>query len=402
MKDPRVARLAQTIVGYSTRLQKGEKCLLEAFDIPADVVGTFVEEIARVGGVPMVHVRQNEVTRALLVNAQEGTWKAQGAADLALMKEAQAYIGLRGSLNVAEMSDVPNDRMQWYQTHYLQPVHFQQRVPKTRWCVLRWPTASFAQQAGMSTRAFEDFYFDVCTMDYAKMAEAMKPLKAAMEKTNFVRIKGPDTDLSFSIKDIPAIMCTGDRNIPDGEVFTAPVKNSVNGTIHFNTPTLYFGTRFENIRLEFRNGKIVNATGSDSKRLNEILDSDEGARYVGEFSIAFHPLIRRPMLDILFDEKIMGSFHFTPGNAYDEADNGNRSKIHWDMVMIQTPECGGGEIFFDGVCVRRNGRFIIDSLDCLNPERILGQPAPPKTAPYGTIPEKKAEKRDKATSGRRK
>ncbi|MCE9582599.1 MAG: aminopeptidase, partial [Planctomycetes bacterium] len=323
MKDPRVAKLAKILVTYSCRVQPGEKVLLEAFDIPSDVVGTIIEEISAAGGIPLVHVRQNEVTRALLVNGREETWKAQGAADLALMKEAQAYIGLRGGFNVSEMSDVPNGNMQWYQTHYMQPVHFKRRITNTKWCVLRWPTASFAQQAGMSTRAFEDFYFDVCTMDYGKMAEAMKPLKAVMERTNIVRLKGPasDTDLTFSIKGIPAIMCVGDRNIPDGEVFTAPVKNSVNGTIHFNTPTLYFGTRFENIRLEFRNGKIVNATGSDTKRLNDILDSDEGARYVGEFSLGFHPLIKKPMLDILFDEKIMGSFHFTPGNAYDEADN---------------------------------------------------------------------------------
>lgn len=400
MRDPRVVKLAKTLVGYSCRVQPGEKVLVEAFDIPPDVVGILVEEISAAGGVPLVHVRQNEVTRGLLVHGKEETWKAQGAADLALMKEAQAYIGLRGSLNVAEMSDVPNLNMQWYQTHYMQPVHFKRRITNTKWCVLRWPSPSFAQQAGMSTRAFEDFYFEVCTMDYAKMAEAMTPLRDLMQKTNTVRVKAPDTDLTMSIKGIPAIPCRGDMNIPDGEVFTAPVKNSVNGKIRFNAPTIYSGSRFENICLEFRNGKVVSATSSDTKRLNEILDSDDGGRFLGEFAIGFHPLIKKPMLDILFDEKIMGSLHMALGNSYDIADNGNKSKIHWDMVLIQTPEAGGGEIWFDGVCIRRNGRFILPELECLNPERLLGGAAPPKTAPFGSGAKEKtgSKKREKATT----
>lgn len=395
MRDPRVQKLARILVNYSCGVKPGDKVLVEGFDVPPDAVGAVVEEVAAAGGVPLVHVRQNEVTRALLVHGKEDTWKAHGAADLALMKEAQAYIALRGSLNVAEMSDVPNANMQWYQTHYMQPVHFKRRVTDTRWCVLRWPTPSFAQQAGMSTRAFEDFFFDVCTMDYAKMADAMQPLAKAMMKTNMVRLKAPETDLTMSIKGIPAIPCVGDRNIPDGEVFTAPVKNSVNGVIRFNAPTIYLGSRFDNVRLEFRNGKVVNATASDTKRLNEILDSDEGGRYLGEFAIGFHPLIKKPMLDILFDEKIGGSIHMALGNSYDEAPNGNSSKIHWDLVLLMTPEWGGGEVWFDDRCVRRNGRFIVPELECLNPENLLGKPdAPPKTAAY-------AEKKEKATSRRK-
>lgn len=391
MKDPRVVKLAKTLVNYSCRVQPGEKVLLEAFDVSPDVVGAIVEEIAAAGGTPLVHVRQNEVTRALLTSGTEDTWKAHGEADLALMKQAQAYIGLRGSLNVAEMSDVPNAKMQWYQTHYMQPVHFKRRITNTKWCVLRWPSPSFAQQAGMSTKAFEDFYFDVCTMDYAKMAGAMAPLRDLMGKTDRVRIKAPDTDLSMSIKGIPAIPCVGDMNIPDGEVFTAPVKTSVNGKIRFNAPTIYLGSRFQDVRLEFRNGKVVNATSSDTKRLNEILDSDEGGRYLGEFAIGFHPLIKRPMLDILFDEKIMGSLHMALGNSYDIADNGNKSKIHWDLVLIQTAEAGGGEIWFDDRCIRRDGRFIVKELECLNPENLLGGPAPAAPKPAaGKKPSAKA------------
>jgi aminopeptidase len=228
-----------------------------------------------------------------------------------------------------------------------------------------------AQLAGMSTEQFEDFYFDVCTLDYAKMSEAEKPLKDRMERTDRIRIVGPlDTNLEFSIKGIPAIQCDGDRNIPDGEVFTAPVRDSVNGVIHFNAGTIYQGKPFDNIRLVFKDGKIVEATGSDTKALNDILDTDDGSRYVGEFALGFNPHIKRAMRDILFDEKINGSIHLTPGRAYEEADNGNRSKIHWDMVLIQTEECGGGEIFFDDELIRKNGRFLPDYLQVLNPENL--------------------------------
>ena len=211
----------------------------------------------------------------------------------------------------------------------------------------------------------------MCTLDYDKMAAAEQPLKERMERTDRVRIVGPnDTDLTFSIKGIPAIPCIGDRNIPDGECFTAPVKDSVNGVLHYNAGTIYNGKAFDDVRLVFKNGRIIEATGSDTKADNEIFDTDEGARYVGEFSLGFNPYIKRAMRDILFDEKICGSIHFTPGQAYDEADNGNRSKIHWDMVLIQTEEFGGGEIWFDDELIRRDGKFVPDYLQGLNPENL--------------------------------
>ena len=173
-----------------------------------------------------------------------------------------------------------------------------------------------AQQAGMSTEAFEDFYFQVCTIDYAKMAEAMKSLKSLMERTDRVHITGPGTDLEFSIKGIPVVPCPGENNIPDGEVFTAPVRESVNGFIIFNTPSIQRGKTFKDIRFEFENGRIVKATADQTEELNKILDIDEGARFIGEFSLGVNPNILAPMKDTLFDEKICGSFHFTPGACY--------------------------------------------------------------------------------------
>ncbi|MAZ95716.1 MAG: aminopeptidase [Planctomycetaceae bacterium] len=370
MPDPRYAELAGKLVTNSCQIKEGEKVLIEAFDLPELMVVALVRAVRAAGGVPFVTLKNNRVLRELYREATAEQMQLAGEVELSLMKQMDAYIAMRGSTNIAEMSDVPSDNMQLYQTHWLQPVHFQERVPNTKWVVLRWPTASMAQQAEMSSEQFEDFYFDVCCLDYRKMGEAIEPLRELMNRTDRVRLTGPDTDLRFSIKDIPAIACSGDRNIPDGECFTAPVRDSIEGHIHFNARTLYHGTIFSDVRLEFKGGKVVGATSNNTDKLNEILDSDEGARYVGEFAIAFNPLIREPMLDILFDEKIDGSFHFTPGNAYDEADNGNRSEVHWDMVMIQRAEHGGGEIIFDDVVIRKDGRFVLPELEGLNPENL--------------------------------
>ena len=372
MKDPRVARLADTLVGYSTRVQPGERVLIETYDIPDDVITTLVDRVAEAGGLPFVTAKRNKVLRALYRNATEEQMRLTAQVEKARMSEMNAYIGVRGADNSSEHSDVPDDRMKLFRSLWWHPVHSETRIKKTKWVVLRWPTPSMAQQAGMSTEAFEDFYFDVCTFDYSKMDAAIAPLKARMDAADQVRITGRNTELNFSIKSIPTVPCTGQFNIPDGECFTAPVRNSVNGVIAFNTPTIYQGTVFEGIRLELEDGKIVGAAaaGTLTDKLNQILDSDAGARFVGEWSLGFNPYVLHPMKDILFDEKIAGSFHFTPGEAYEEADNGNRSAVHWDMVFIQRPEFGGGDIFFDDELIRRDGLFVPEDLQPLNPDSL--------------------------------
>ncbi|MBT5876349.1 MAG: aminopeptidase [Candidatus Latescibacteria bacterium] len=371
MRDPRFEKLAHVLVTHSTRVQSGERVLVEGFDIPDEMLIALIRTIREAGGTPLVSIKHQRIQRELIM-AQDDSVPFAGDYEAYRMKQVDVYMGLRGSYNVMELSDVSAEAMKQYDQKWLQPVHLDIRVPNTKWVVLRWPLASMAQQANMSTGAFEDFYFDVCTMDYGRMASAIEPLKALMESTEQVHIKGPGTDLSFSIKDIPAIPCAGECNIPDGECFTAPVRDSVSGVIQFNTPTLYHGVTFTDIRLRFKDGKIIEATCNNTARLNEILDADEGARYTGEFAIGFNPFITEPMLDILFDEKIAGSFHFTPGQAYEDADNGNRSGVHWDMVMIQTPEYGGGEIAFDGEVIRQDGLFVRKDLRGLNPEALRG------------------------------
>jgi aminopeptidase len=304
------------------------------------------------------------VNRALALEASDRQLDIVAGLDLARMKKMNAYIAMRGSHNITELADVPPDKMQLIGKK-MRAVQ-DQRVKRTKWVVLRWPTPSMAQLAGMSTEAFEDFYFDVCTLDYRKLQPGMKALNSLMENTDRVQIKGPGTDLNFSIKSIPAVICGGDRNIPDGEVFTAPVRDSAEGQITFNVPSIYQGTAFDGVQLKFKRGKVVEATSNETKKLNKILDSDAGARYIGEFSLGFNPRVFQPMRDILFDEKIAGSFHFTPGQAYEDADNGNRSQVHWDMVSIQRPDYGGGEIYFDGKLIRKNGEFLPKQLRSLN------------------------------------
>jgi aminopeptidase len=368
MTDPRYTKLAKLLVNYSTALKKGDRILLDMIDVPDEFTVELVRAARVAGAIPIVETRHTRVGREVLRELNERHGALMRDLEMFRMKKMQAYIAIRGSENASENSDVPASRMSLY-SRIIRPV-LNYRVNKTRWCVLRWPTPSMAQAAGMSTEAFENLYFDVCTLDYRRMARAMIPLERRMKRADRVRLKSPGTDLAFSIRGIGAKMCKGDRNIPDGEVFSCPVKDSVNGRIQFNTPTLYSGTRFENVCLEFKNGKVIKATSNNTKRLNDILDTDAGARYVGEFSLGLNPYILNPMCDILFDEKIAGSLHFTPGQAYEECDNGNRSAVHWDMVLIQRPEWGGGEVWFDDELIRKNGLFVPRDLKGLNPANL--------------------------------
>ncbi|MCA9240986.1 MAG: aminopeptidase [Planctomycetales bacterium] len=366
MQDPRINKLADLLLDHSCELKPGETVLIEAIDLPdQQLTCALIEGAAARGATPLVTTKDLKVLRSLYRTATEASMRLAGELERSRMEQVQAYIGVRGAGNSSEHADVPHDRMDLYQQLWLRRVN-DYRVPKTKWVVLRYPTPSFAQAAGMSTDAFTDFYFDVCTADYAKMAEDQKPLIKRMEAAEQVKIVGPGTELEFSIKDIPVRPCFGQRNIPDGEVFTAPVKDSINGVIQFNTQSRYQGTVFSDILFEFKKGKIVKATANNTERINAILDSDDGARYTGEWSLGCNNYVRHPMLDTLFDEKIGGSFHLTPGQAYEDADNGNRSRIHWDLVLIQREDYGGGEVWFDGELIRKDGFFVTDDLTGLN------------------------------------
>jgi len=370
MHDLRISTLAKTLVRYSVNIQKGEKVLIQSNGIEPSLVKALIKEVYAVGGLPFVQLNDHSILRELYLGTSEEHMKAMASYEAYRMNEMDAFIGFTSLRNASEFADVPSDKMDIYHKYFVKQVHMEIRVPKTKWVVLRYPSPAMAQLADMSTEAFEDFYFNVCNLDYAKMSKAMDSLVRLMEQTDKVRIVGKDTDLSFLIKGLPAIKCDGKMNIPDGEVYTAPVRESVNGIITYNAPSEYQGFTFDKIQFEFKNGKIINATSNNTERLNKILDTDEGSRYIGEFAIGVNPYITKPMKETLFDEKIAGSIHFTPGNAYDDCFNGNRSAIHWDLVYIQTPEYGGGEIYFDDLLIRKDGRFVIPELENLNPENL--------------------------------
>lgn len=369
MRDPRTDRLAHSIVNYSCNIQPGEKVIIESHGDHQDAfIKALIREIYAAGASPFLWMYKMDIRREILMQANAQQLQTAAEADSLLMSRMDVYIRVRGEENTSELGDVPAERMAEFGRIYSKAVNAAK--PKGKWCVMHYPTEGMAQAEGMSMEALENRFFEVCAMDYSRMKQAFLPLKELMERTDRVHIIGKGTDLTFSIRGIPAVPCAGENNIPDGEIFTAPVKDSVNGVITYNTTAFYEGTAFEQIRFRFENGKIVEAVSSDTKRLNDILDRDEGSRYIGEFAIGVNPYVTSPMKDSMFNEKMTGSIHFTPGNSISSADNGNRSSIHWDIVHAQTPEYGGGEIWFDDVLIRKDGRFVLPELEALNPENL--------------------------------
>lgn len=371
MKDPRHEKLAKLLVEYSIELQKGEKCLIQTLDVPVELVEALIKAVYAAGAYPVVNLTSERIQRVLAAGASKDSLALLADTEVYRMKKMDAYIGVRAEQNAMELGDVGADNMALYRTGYIEPVHFGVRIPDTRWVVLRYPTPAMAYLAGMSSEAFEDFYYRVSVdVDYPAMSRAMDRAVEYLERAKKVQITGPGTDLSFSIEGLPAVKCAGEMNIPDGEVYTCPVKDSVEGVISYNTPSTEDGFTYRDIVLRFEKGKIVDAKANDTKRINEVLDTDEGARYIGEFALGCNPFIDKPMDNTLFDEKIAGSFHLTPGNAYDDCDNGNKSAVHWDLVCIQRPEWGGGEIYIDGELIRKDGIFVHEAFEGLNPDRL--------------------------------
>lgn len=363
MVSEKEKRYAYNLINNSLKLQAGEKIWIDAVDVPEDFVCEVIKQVHSVWGFPFLNNSTQRINRQVMECYDNVDFlNLKRDLDLEKMKNMDCYLSISAPLNTQGLRTLDPQKLQNYNKIYAQEVHFKQRVNHTRWTICNYPSQSLASRAKMSYDEYADYLLDVCCLDYIKMGKCLQPLKKLMERTDKVKILGRGTDLQFSIKGMPAIVCAGESNIPDGEVYTAPVIDSVNGVISYNAPSVYEGKEFSDIKLEFSNGKIIKVAGNDVESMERIFDTDEGARFVGEFALGVNPRIHDPVGDILFDEKIAGSIHFTPGNAYDDADNGNRSAVHWDLVLIQTPKYGGGEIWFDDVLVRKNGKFVLDEL----------------------------------------
>lgn len=367
MDKQKLNKLANTIVNYSLNLKENSRVLVN-YTIEAEpLVEELIYEAQKVNAIMVLNMYNPKLNARLAEKNNESRLEQLKKIKEFEVENYDAFIMIRTSFNDYESKNVPPEMIKKLgsMTQELDDI----RINERQWVLLNYPTSLDAYKAKMTTKDFNDFALDVMTVDYQKMSKDIEPLKKLMEKTDKVRIVSPKTDITFSIKGMPAIPCTGEKNIPDGELYSAPIKDSVNGTITYNTPSPYQGNIYNNVSLTFENGKIINATCSeDDDKLNEIFDTDEGARYVGEFSLGFNPKILNPMGDILYDEKILGSLHFTPGRCYADCDNGNVSSIHWDMVLIQREDFGGGEIYFDDVLIRKDGKFTLPELQVLNYE----------------------------------
>lgn len=365
MNKDKEKKLASILINHSLEVKKGDKVLLQyQSEKCSNLIKECIKEIINNGGIPYIdytpqsvydYLRQN-YTDEIIVNEHDE-----------FRNKVENYdCFLRLYYNENDYYDKFINPVYKNKLMELNKPFKEIMINEKRWVLLNYPSLLDSNKAKMLEDEFYDYSMDSMTVDYKKMNESMQALKKLMEKTDKVHIIGPNTDISFSIKNMPAIICSGEKNIPDGECYSAPVKDSVNGTITYNTKSPYAGEVFENISLTFKNGKIVDCSSNNIKKMNEIFDTDEGARYVGEFSLGVNPMIMEPMGDILFDEKIAGSLHFTPGCSYDDCNNGNKSNVHWDLVLIQRSEYGGGEIYFDDKLIRKDGVFLIDELKPLN------------------------------------
>ena len=364
--DERLKKLSKTIVDYSIEVKEGYRVLIQYEDSKCNpLVKLLIDDICEVGGLPTVRLFDLELESRIKEKSSDKLVDEIVKSRQFDVDNFDCFIRICYNKNEYDRKNIPSKRLKKIgdATTDIDDIRINKRI----WTLLNYPSELDAYKAGMTTEEFYNYSFDVMNVDYKEMYKDIKPLKDLMEKTDKVHIKGPGTDLEFSIKGLPAIPCCGTANIPDGELYTAPVKTNVNGKITYNTKSPYRGKVFSNVSLEFKDGKIINATcDGDNDTLNEIFDTDSGSRYVGEFSLGFNPMIKEAIGDILYDEKIMGSLHFTPGTCYADCDNGNKSSVHWDLVLIQRKDHGGGEIYFDDVLIRKDGKFVLDELKQLN------------------------------------
>jgi aminopeptidase len=357
MFDQRWSQLGEILVTYSTRTRAGDRLLITMMELETFPLTLAVYEHAvRAGAFPQVQFASAYFERVLLTHGTADLIARVPDLEHSGMEWADAYVGLRGARNPHELAGIPTERLAAHKRAL--GVVSALRNEQTRWVLVRVPNESFAQAAGMSLETATDFFFNAALLDWEEESRRYRRIRDLFQAAARVRIVGPGTDLAFSTAGRTYAVGDGHINVPDGEVYTAPVDDSAEGVIAFEYPGIYAGRSIEGIRLELRAGEVVAATAESGEEfLQQILALDEGARRIGEFGVGVNDSIDRFVGDILFDEKIGGTIHLALGRAYAECGGTNQSALHWDLVKDLRPE---GAIELDGRRVFENGRFLIE------------------------------------------
>lgn len=357
MVDPRIKKLADILANYSVKIKKGDIVELSCGPEAKPLVLELSKLILKKGASPLIRTGIEGFGHVYYKYASEESLKKKPVIAMFEAKHVQAWISIGTDYNTKELSEVDPKKMA-IRSKVMKLIS-DYIVNKDNWVILEYPTNALAQDAEMSLEDFEDFAYNACLADWKKESIRQEKLVKLVDKTKKVRIKSHDTDLTFSIKGKKAIKCCGHRNMPDGEVFTEPVKRSVNGYIAYSFPAIKGGREVDGIRLEFRNGKVIKATAEKNEDyLKTMIKIDEGASYIGEFGMGVNYGIKRFIKQILFDEKIGGTIHLALGRAYKETGGENKSSLHWDMIKDLRK---GGQVFFDDKLVMQNGKWKIYS-----------------------------------------
>lgn len=354
--DKRWLDVADILVNYSTEVQPGERVMIAMREIETlPLVKSVYQAVIKAGGFPQVQFLSDYLDHALLAHGtnEQISWVPE--IESHGMKWADVYIALRGTHNIYEFADIPSDKIATYRQSMGKISSM--RWENTRWCIIRVPNEDFAQQAETDVETIMDIFFEATIRDYEKEAEKLDQLTQKLNKGSQIRFVAKDTDLSFSTKNRKWLADTGKLNLPAGEIFTAPINSTLNGNISFDWPGILGGRLVHNIKLEWKNGELVHASASKNEDfLLQVLDSDPGAKLLGEFAVGTNPHINRFCKDIFFDEKIGGTVHVALGRAYPECGGENQSAIHWDVIKDTRAE---GKIFLDEKLIFNQGKFLI-------------------------------------------
>ncbi len=354
--DIRIEKIAKILVDYSTEVKENDRVLIRTSPLAKDLALEVYKQCLLKGAYPWIRCELPGQTYIFYKYANEKQLKWFPEHEYEEIKRTDVYILIAGEHNTRELTNIDSSRIS-LRMKVLKPI-LDYRVEKTRWVIFDYPTEALAQEAEMSLEEFKDFVFNACLLDWREMSKRLNIIKDKMKKVDKVRIVGEKTDLEFSIKGRNIIVADGKHNMPDGEVFTSVIEDSVNGRIFFDMPAVKMGQIVENIYLEFKNGVVVRYNAEKNKHfLEKMINTDIGSKRIGEFGIGLNYNIKRAVKNILFDEKIGGTIHLALGRGYKETGSKNDSAIHWDLIKDMRKK--GSKIYFDDEIVFEDGKWLL-------------------------------------------